>query len=109
MAEKIGYVQASLCVPDFNLMVALSTRQKHHVICWIETDGPHNCLMTRQGDLKTLTVAWLLQVRADKQLDESVIGPSGDESLSPGPVDTVYAAHVVVLLPQDHVDVLYLS
>ena len=62
--------------------------------------------MPLQGHFKNLAAFAFVQIRHNQELDESIVRSRRNESLSPGPVNAVNAADVVVELLKDHSDLL---
>lgn len=52
VSAKISDVDASLTVPNFYILIDLSTWKQNQVIGWVEADRSNDCLMARQGHLK---------------------------------------------------------
>lgn len=106
MALQIREVLACLTVPDFDLFVDLSAREKNYIVNWIEANRTHYCLMTRKCHLEDFMLRVLVKVWANEQLYEPVIRPRRNQMLRPRPVNAINAAHVMVLLLNNHLQFL---
>ena len=106
VATQVGHIDSRFTVPHLNVLVNLAARQKHQVVCRVETNSPYNGLVALQSHFEDVVVLLLLQVWTHHQLYLSIVGTSGNKTFSARPVDAVKRAYMVVGLVKHHVNLL---
>ena len=110
MPLEVGYILSLLCVPNLDVVLHESSREKNCWVKWVEAYSPYNCFMSFElhlQDLFVITISiQIIKVRGHHNLDHFVITSCGDKSTCLTPIYTIDATIVMVWLFEYHLDAL---